>query len=81
MANRYVCDVLKEMRTAIKVGRIDMLAGLIEEVQTMANRMEAKLADYSEIGYDLERGWDFRAKLRCIKEQARNLEKTIEQSE
>jgi hypothetical protein len=58
------------MRTAVKVGRIDMLLGLIEEVQTAGNRMEAKLGEYKDMGYDLESGREFRAKLKEIKEKA-----------
>jgi hypothetical protein len=58
------------MRTAIKVGRIDMLAGLIEEVQTAGNRMEAKLSDYADMGRDLTEGREFRAELRELKQKA-----------
>lgn len=54
MIHRYMCDVLDEMRTAVKVGRIDMLIGLIEEMQIMGNRMEAKLQEYADLGYRLE---------------------------
>lgn len=53
MPSRYVCSVLTEMRTAVKVGRIDTLVGLIEEVQTLVNRMEAKLQDYADMKWDL----------------------------
>jgi|TARA_B100000959_G_C14707362_1_gene511357 predicted RNase H-like nuclease (RuvC/YqgF family) len=50
--NRYLCTVLAEFRTAIE--RISLynikgskrhLAALVEEVQTLANRMEAGLRD------------------------------------
>ena len=77
MPNRYICDVLSEIRTAIKVGRIDMLIGLTEEIQTLANRMEAKLADYANIGYDLERASDLKKKLFKIRKQAHDLEEKL----
>ena len=76
--SRYVCSVLDEMRTAIKVGRIDMLSGLIEEVQTLVNRMEARLEDYQTMGYDLERGREYRRKLKVIRKEADHLEIRME---
>ena len=78
MPNRYICDVIAEIRTSIRVGRIDMLRGLTEEIQTMANRMEAKLADYSNIGYDLERGADFRRRLKQLKKEADTIDEKLE---
>ena len=46
--NRYVCDVLEEMRTSVKTLNFAMIPSLIEEVQTMANRMEMALEDMKE---------------------------------
>jgi hypothetical protein len=74
MPSRYVCSVLDEMRTAVKVGRIDMVLGLIEEMQTLVNRMEAKLADYSDLGYTLRGAGDLKKSLRAIEEQVKKLE-------
>ena len=48
MPNRTVCDVLSEMRTCYKTRNFSYLQSLIEELQTMANRMEAKLWDQKE---------------------------------
>lgn len=45
MANRHVCSVLEEMRNCIKTSNFSYLSGLIEEAQTMVNRMEAGLWD------------------------------------
>jgi hypothetical protein len=45
MPNRYICSVLEEMRTCIETLNFSILLSLIEEVQVMANRMEAKLYD------------------------------------
>ena len=78
MPNRYICDVIAEIRTAIKVGRIDMLTGLTEEIQTLANRMEAKLADYANIGYDLERASDLKKKLFKLRKQAHELSEKLD---
>ena len=43
MANRYLCDVLNEMRKCVKTLNFSYLLGLIEEAQTLGSRMEAKL--------------------------------------
>ena len=47
--NRYICDVLEEMRTSIKTLNFAMIPSLIEEVQTMANRMEMALEDMKDL--------------------------------
>jgi len=45
MPSRLICDVLYEMRACHKTRNYAYLNGLIEEVQTMANRMESALED------------------------------------
>ena len=46
--NRYICSVLSEMRSCYKTRNFAHLPGLIEEAQTMANRMEAHLDQAKE---------------------------------
>jgi len=58
-----MCEVLEEMRKACKVGNYSYMLGLIEEVQTMGNRMEASL-------------WDQKA-LKCIREEIEKAEKEL----
>jgi hypothetical protein len=48
MPNRLVCSVLEEMRSCAKTGNYSYLPGLIEEAQTMVNRMEAALYDIGD---------------------------------
>lgn len=43
--NRVMCDVLEEMRKCHETRNYGYLSGLIEEAQSMANRMEAGLSD------------------------------------
>ena len=43
--NRVLCDVLEEMRKSLETLNLGYMAGLIEEAQSMANRMEAGLGD------------------------------------
>ncbi len=45
MVNRTLCDVLSEMRDCNKTRNFSYLKGLIEEAQTLANRMEAGLGE------------------------------------
>jgi len=46
--NRTVCEVLSEMRKAHETHNYSYMLGLIEEVQSMANRMEARLQDQND---------------------------------
>jgi len=45
MPNRTVCDVLEEMRKCHKTRNYSYMPGLVEEVQSLTNRMEASLWD------------------------------------
>ena len=47
--NRTMCDVLEDMRRCDKTRSYTLLAGLIEESQIMANRMEAALSDQKDL--------------------------------
>lgn len=47
--NRVVCHALDEMRKCFKTFNFAPIPGLIEEVQSMVNRMEAGLADKSDL--------------------------------
>ena len=47
--NRYVCEVLEEMRTCTKTLNFALIPSLIEEVQLMVNRMEMALHDMKDL--------------------------------
>jgi len=81
MPHRYVCSVLDEMRTAVKVGRVDLVIGLIEEAQTLVNRMEAKLGEYSDMGFELDSARKLRKTLRELKDQADMIEEKLDDDE
>jgi len=51
MPTRYLCDVLEEMRKLHKTRNYSPLLGLVEEVQTLANRMEAALGEKKDYNY------------------------------
>jgi hypothetical protein len=47
---RYACTALEELRNCVKTLSFGHMAGLIEELQTMFNRMEAGLHEYKDLG-------------------------------
>ena len=74
MANRYLCSVLDEMRECTKTLNFSYLLGLIEEAQTLANRMESNLYDIK----DFER---LRDDIKDLKKKKKKLEEKIEELE
>ena len=73
--NRYVCDVLDEMRTSVKTLNFAMIPSLIEEVQTMANRMEMALSDLKDLKLLKEDIVDKKEELETLQAQIKKLEK------
>lgn len=47
--NRHMCEVLDEMRSCYKTRNFAPILGLIEEIQSMGNRMEAGLEDIKDV--------------------------------
>ena len=76
--NRYVCDVLEEMRTSVKTLNFAMIPSLIEEVQTMANRMEMALEDMKDLKGLKEEIYDKKKEYETLKDKIRKIEKKIE---
>jgi hypothetical protein len=70
MSNRPICSVLEEMRDCYKTRNFSYLKGLIEEAQSLANRMEAKLWTIKDFNR-LEK------KIKKLKEQAKKLENEV----
>ena len=74
MINRMMCDVLEEMRDCTKTLNFSYLLGLIEEAQSLGNRMEAKLYDIK----DFER---LRDDIKDLKKKKKKLEEKVEKLE
>lgn len=72
--NRTVCEVLEEIRSCDKTKNYSPLLGLVEEVQSLVNRMEASLRDVN----DLEHLADEKRKL---KKKLKKLSKKTESTE
>ena len=71
MVNRFLCDVLSEMRKCVKTLNFSYLLGLIEEAQTLGSRMESKLFDIK----DFDR---LHEEIRDLKKKKKKLEKEVE---
>lgn len=68
--NRTLCDVLKEMRACYETRNFCSLMGLIEEAQSMGNRMESALEDVS----------DLKEIRKAIKEERETLKKLMDET-
>ena len=73
--NRYVCDVLEEMRTSVKTLNFAMIPSLIEEVQTMANRMEMALEDMKDLKSLKNEIHEKKEELKILKKKIENKKK------
>lgn len=72
MPNRTLCQVLTELREMHKTRNYSYMMGLLEEIQTMANRMEAALWDQHEIK-------DLREEIKKLEETLKKLKEEKEQ--
>lgn len=68
---RTICATLEDMRSAVKTLNFYMIPGLIEEVQILANRMEANLD--TEQSYE-----DRRKKLREVNDEIKEKKQELE---
>lgn len=75
--NRTLCDVLKEMRTMYKTCNFSTMPGLIEEAQTMGNRMEAALEDRRDVKDTREYLDELKNEIIELKKEKNSLEKQI----
>ena len=74
MPNRLLCTVLDEMRECVKTLNFSYLSGLIEESQSLANRMEAHL-------YDIKDFNRLHNDVKVLKKKKKKLEEKVEELE
>ena len=79
--NRHVCDVLEEMRTCTKTLNFALLPSLIEETQTMVNRMEMALADMRDLKFLKEEIVKNKRQYEMLKKKVEKLEENLEELE
>ena len=77
MPNRYICSVFEEMRKGIETHNYSYLPGLIEEAQSLANRMESGLEDLQDIRLYSERLSKLRKKYKAYNKLLKELESKI----
>jgi hypothetical protein len=75
--NRTARDVLEEMRKRNETRNYSYLHGLIEEMQSMANRMEAKLSDFRDIEDSHKQKREAEEEMKAVKEKLRRLKKEL----
>jgi hypothetical protein len=73
MPNRLLCAVLDEMRECVKTSNFSYLSGLIEEAQSLGNRMESRLYDMKEHNRLLD-------DIRDLKKKKKNLRKKVKET-
>ena len=71
--HRTICSVLEEMRTCNETKNYSYLLGLIEEAQSMGNKMESKL----DLIKDFE---ELKIKFKELEEKKNDLKKDIKKS-
>ena len=71
--NRTLCQVLNEMRDCLKTNNFSYLLGLIEEVQSLGNRMEASLTDKNDLYYDRKELRKLKKEIKRLKEEKEKL--------
>lgn len=68
--HRYLCEVLEDMRKCDQTKTYGALAGYIEEVQTLANKMEA--------GLDIQRNEESQRKqMKIYQKEIKRMEKKL----
>ena len=72
MPNRLLCTVLDEMRECVKTSNFSYLSGLIEETQSLANRMESRLYDMKDHDRLLDDIRDLKKEKKKLKEVSEN---------
>ena len=72
MPNRLLCAVLDEMRDCVKTTNFSYLSGLIEEAQSLANRMESNL-------YDIKDFNRLHKDIKVLKKEKKKLKEEVEE--
>ncbi len=70
--NRTLCNVLEEMRKANDTRNYSYMAGLIEEAQSMANKMETGLMDQKQFQEMLDAKAELKKELKALEEEKKD---------
>lgn len=75
--NRTMCDVLDEMRKCDETRNYAQLKSLIEEVQSMGNRMEAALSDKKNIREWTDEREKLKIEMKALRKEKASLDKVL----
>lgn len=75
---RTICAVLEDMRNCYKTYNFQAIGSLIEEVQMLANRMEASLENRRDYVYEREKLKEVREEVQSLKRELKLLNKIKE---
>lgn len=81
MPNRYLCDVLDEMRKCNETRNYSYLIGLIEEAQMLGNRMEAALEDKRDLASWRKKVSEEKAEYKKLLAETNKLRKKLKKEE
>ena len=76
--NRTACDVLTDMRACCKTLNFAAFPGLIEELQSMANRMESALSDNKDWEQARSELKKLEAEVKALEDKKEQLESKVE---
>lgn len=76
--HRTLCDVLEEMRDCYKSRNFAHLMGLIEEAQSMGNRMEAALGEVNDLPKIQAKFANVRKEYKAAKTELESLKEQVE---
>jgi len=76
--NRTLCDAISELRKAYETRNFSYVLGLAEEIQSMANRMEAKLSDGKDIESWTEQRRELKEEIQALTKEVEKLKKEKE---
>lgn len=78
MTNRYFCTVIDEMRSCYKTRNFSHILGLLEELQSIGNRMEAKCGDITDRNIYLDEKKELKREIKDLKRKRAKLKRKIE---
>lgn len=78
---RTMCEVLEEMRMLYKTRNFSGLLGLIEETQTMGNRMEAALYQVESLDQQHDEIKENKRVIKGLRKKKKKLERKINKLE
>ena len=77
MTNRYFCTVIDEMRACYKTRNFSIVMGLLEELQSIGNRMEAKCGDISDRNNYLDEVKKLKREIKDLKRKRDKLKRKV----